>query len=68
MQVAIKLLFFFQHYTGTFSVGGRTGGMTATGGGDRALEKMEELIRCLEITVQLLVQILLSMFIDVSFR
>ncbi len=62
MHVAINLLF-FQRYTMTFSVGGRNGGMTTIGEGDWALEKMEELIRCLETTVQLLVQIFLSMLI-----
>ena len=42
MCVAINFLFFFQRYTRTFSVGGGTGGMTATREGNGARGKMEE--------------------------
>ncbi len=38
------------------------------GGGDGALGDVERLIRCSKITVQLIVRILLSMLVDVSFR
>ena len=45
MQVVINFCFFFQHYAATFFVVGGNTGTTTIGGGDGALEKMEELTR-----------------------
>ncbi len=58
---------FLQRHIGTFIVSDKNRGTTTIIRGNGALKKIEELTHCSETTVQLLVQVLLSTLIDVSF-